>query len=191
MARRAARTPPPAPTGARRSGSRPASSQPGCPRTARPGRATRRSWLPSKVGIVGRHRRPGLRRAPDDAGAARPEQPLVAAGDEEVAAELVGPAVLDAEPVHAVDAQQRPVGLGAPGVELGQRVGDRPRSAASARARVHPRDGDDARLRRAPRAQARDDLVDGRRWPGRRRAGPCGRSRPVRSARSRSASCVA
>ena len=71
----------------------------GEPRPAlRPGE--RRDQLGERIPVAG----------PDDAGAARPEEPLVGAGRQEVAAELGQVDVDGAEAVHAVDAEQDPVG---------------------------------------------------------------------------------
>ncbi len=75
--------------------------------------------------------RPGGRTSPDDTGAARPEQPLVAAGDEEVAAQRSHVHRFDAERVHAVDAQQR-------AAAVAQSLGDLRDRQLHARARVHP-----------------------------------------------------
>ena len=69
---------------------------------------------PSNEGIVGAEPLPGMRARPDEPGAARTEQPLVAPGDEDVGAELDGRGVLDAEAVHPVDAQEDPFVVGAP-----------------------------------------------------------------------------
>src|SRR6266540_2636955 len=71
------------------------------------------------------HRTPGIAPTPDHSGAARPQEPLVAAGDEEVAAEIGRRRRLDSEAVHAVDAEEdslvrraiavdRPEGVGNP-----------------------------------------------------------------------------
>src|SRR4051794_39839385 len=51
------------------------------------------------------------RAAPDQPRAARPEDPLVRAADEEVAAQVGDSDVLDAEAVHPVDAQQDAFGV--------------------------------------------------------------------------------
>src|ERR671936_3099835 len=71
-----------------------------------------------------RHVRPGARPAPDDARAARAEEPLVAAGGEEVAAEVRQPRALDPEAVNAVDAEENALGLPPAPVEPGERGGD-------------------------------------------------------------------
>ena len=102
-------------------------------------------------------------RAPDQAGAARAEDPLVAAGDEEVAAEIGDGLLLDAEAVHAVDAQEHAIGLGALLVHVGERVGHAADRQLHARRRVHPGARATARVR-GPIAldQVADDLVGGR-----------------------------
>ena len=64
---------------------------------------------------------PGVRRAPDDAGAARAEQPLVAARDEEVAAKIGERFLFHTETVHAVDAEEHAVRLGALLVDVAHR----------------------------------------------------------------------
>ena len=61
-----------------------------------------------------------------DAGATRAEQPLVAAGHKEVAAEVVlGRPVLKAEPVHPINGQKRALCRLAAGVALSQGIRDR------------------------------------------------------------------
>jgi hypothetical protein len=63
-------------------------------------------------------------RRPDDARAARAEDPLVAARHEEVGAELDGRGVLHAEAVHPVDAEEDPLVVVAASVRLRHRIGD-------------------------------------------------------------------
>ena len=104
---------------------------------------------------------PGVGAAPDDPGAARAEQPFVAAGDEEVAAEIPDGLRLDAEAVHAVDAQEHAIGLGALLVHVGERVGHPADRQLHARRRMHPGDGDRARARADALDQVADDLVGG------------------------------
>src|SRR5581483_3814769 len=61
---------------------------------------------------------------PEDAGPARPEQPLVAARREEVAAELRRRLGFGAEAVHSVDAEQDAVVVVALSVDAAQHLGD-------------------------------------------------------------------
>ena len=77
----------------------------------------------SKVGIDAGVPLPRLGAAPDHAGAARAEDPLVAAGDEEVAPEVGHGLLLDAEAVDAVDAEEHAVVRAAALVQVGERVG--------------------------------------------------------------------
>ena len=112
------------------------------------------------------------------------------AGDEEVGTEVDDRVILDAETVHAVDAQQRPVRLVAPVVEIGERGGDLGDRQLDSRARVDPGHGDHPRARRDGVGEPADDLVDRRRGRLVVQLHPVDVA-PVRSARSRSASWVA
>src|SRR6185369_5420507 len=79
--------------------------------------------------LPGRNRRPGDRpgvaAAPEDPGAARPEQPFVRACREEIAPEIDEGGLLDAEAVDAVDRQEYPAARVAAPVDAGHHVGDR------------------------------------------------------------------
>ncbi len=86
----------------------------------------------------------------------------MAAGDEDVGAEILGRGVLVAEPVDAVDGEQDPLLLVAAVVRLGDHVGDVAHRQLHARPGVDPRDREAARLRGEPVAHGRDDLVDRR-----------------------------
>ena len=133
-----------------------------------------------------RHRAPGVRPAPDEPGAARPEEPLVAARDEEVAAERADGRVLGAE---RRGRRRRRAGA-APGRGSARRRSAAP--AASRRCSSAPRSSR-RRASAAPTAplQRRDDLVRGRRARLGRRAGPGAPRRRSARPSARSASCVA
>ena len=138
-ARRGPRPPRAAPSGARRSGSRRASS---ARRAARPCGARPSIHAPytrgSKDGMVGASRRQACGARPDEPGAARAEQPLVAAGGEHVHAEVGRRRVLDAEAVHAVDAQEDALALAPPAIGVRPRRRRSRAAAASRRSRSAP-----------------------------------------------------
>jgi hypothetical protein len=92
---------------------------------------------------------------PHESRPSRPEQPLVAAGYEEVAAERLDGRVLDAETVHTVDTEN--VGASPP-----QRRSNPCRRQLDARTRMHPHDRDHPRPRPDAAKERRDDLVLGR-----------------------------
>src|SRR5204863_3668830 len=105
---------------------------------------------------------PGLGLAPDDPGTARAEQPLVAAGDEEVAAEIGHRLLLDAETVHAVDAEEHAIGFGALLIDVRDRVGHPTDRQLDARRRMHPGARDRTRAGANPLHQIADNLFGGR-----------------------------
>jgi len=86
------------------------------------------------------------------------ELPLVAAADEDVAAELGRCCRLDAEAVRAVDAEEDPVGGRSGAVHRVQCVGDGANRQFHARARVHPGQREGSRPGRDRCAHRRDDL---------------------------------
>src|SRR5437899_9731358 len=104
---------------------------------------------------------PGVPACPDEAGPARAEQPLVTAGDENVAAELCGRRRLDAEAVDTVHAQENSLRLPPSRVDRTQGVRDRTNRELDPGARVHPRDSEDTGFGTDRAADGRDDLVDG------------------------------
>ena len=87
---------------------------------------------------------------PQHARPARPVEPLVAARDERVAAEVTHGLGPSAEAVHAVDAQEH---------ALRERLRDRPHGQPDSGARVDPREGDDPRPSRDRPLDAAHDLV--------------------------------
>src|SRR6266545_8157795 len=106
-------------------------------------------------GNRGSQRAPGVGSAPDHAGATWAEQPLVAAGDEEVAPELFRCRGLDPEAVHPVNAEEN--------ARRAERVRDGADRQLDAGARVHPRERQDLRLGRDASPHRGHDLVDGSR----------------------------
>src|ERR1700736_1503455 len=88
---------------------------PGCHRCVRWDVLNRHLLQPDLIHLATKGRnyrvghRPSSRLAPDQPGAPGAEYPLVATGDEEVAAEVGHAHVLDPEPVYSIDAQYRPI----------------------------------------------------------------------------------
>ena len=131
-----------------------------------------------------------MRGRPDEAGAARAEEPLVAARGETSTPRSSGRRVLDAEAVDAVDAEQDALELGSAVVGVGDRVRDLPQRQLDAARRVHPRDGDRAGFRVFPPAIA-DTIASAEAVSGSRVEGDPPHFTPSSAARSRSDSWVA
>ena len=93
---------------------------------------------PSNEGIVGASRSQSMGRGPDESGAARAEQPLVAPGGEDVHAELDRRGIFGAEAVYSVGAQEDPFVGAAPSVRLRHRFGDLAERKLHAGRGVHP-----------------------------------------------------
>ena len=127
---------------------------------------------------------PGVRRGPDEPGAARAEQPLVAAGRQHVDAEVGRRRVLGAEAVHAVDAQEDALALAPPAVRVGHGGGDLTQRQLHPARGVHPGERERTRSRAERARHGRDDPVHRRRLrlvvqahcagPSRRRAARAG-----------------
>ena len=84
----------------------------------------------------------------------------MAAGGEDVDAEVRGRRVLDAEAVDAVHAEQDPLALGPALVRVGDRSSDLAQRELDAARRVHPRDGEAARPRLQRASDGAHDRVD-------------------------------
>src|ERR687895_1777484 len=97
--------------------------------------------------------------APHDARSARPPEPFVSPGHQEIASEIRNSLRLDAEAVNAVDAQKNSVAPVPAGVETLHHACNTADGKLETRARMHPGKRDHARARRYRRANPADNLL--------------------------------